>query len=61
MKGKVSRLLESVLRDSSARQQLRDSLINGKDGRVTVGGETYTVRIEVRRTLAAAPAPTRRA
>ena len=47
MKGRITEKLESVLQDRGARGQLRDSLIKGKDGAVSVGGHTYTVRIEV--------------
>ncbi len=47
MKGKVSKTLEKVLRDPQARNQLRKTLISGRDGRVTVESKNYTVRTDV--------------
>ena len=48
MKGNISRNLESILRDPRARDQLRIQLIEGRDGRITVGNVAYAVRVEDR-------------
>ena len=59
MKGRISKRLESILKDSAARGQLQEHLIRGRDGRVTVAGRTYTVRTEARhspRKMSDAPA-----
>jgi hypothetical protein len=50
MKGRVSAKLERVLQDKGAREQLREALMSGKGGRVTVDGTTYKVNTEVRTT-----------
>lgn len=43
VKGKTSKRLESVLGDPAAREQLRSTLISGRDGRITAGKKQYTV------------------
>ena len=47
MKGRISKTLESILLDPSARRQLREHLIRGRDGWVRMNGKTYRVRIDV--------------
>jgi hypothetical protein len=47
MKGRISKTLESILLDPSARRQLREHLIRGSDGWVRMNGKTYRVRIDV--------------
>ena len=47
MKGRISKSLESVLRDPAARAQLRNHLIGNRDGPITVGEKRYTVRLEI--------------
>ena len=47
MKGRISKTLESILLDPSARRQLREHLIHGRDGWVRMNGKTYRVRIDV--------------
>lgn len=49
VKGKTSKRLESVLGDPTAREQLRSTLISGRDGRVTAGSKQYTVSTTVKR------------
>ncbi len=47
MKGRISKTLETILLDPSARRQLREHLIHGRDGWVNMNGKTYRVRIDV--------------
>ena len=47
MKGRISKPLETILLDPSARRQLRGHLINGRDGWVRMNGKTYRVQIDV--------------
>lgn len=47
MKGRISKTLETILLDPSARRQLRGHLINGRDGWVRMNGKTYRVQIDV--------------
>lgn len=47
MKGRISKELESVLRDPAAREQLRNRLIHGSDGRVSVGPKSFSVQTSV--------------
>ena len=47
MKGRISKTLETILLDPSARRQLREHLIHGRDGWVKMNGKTYRVRIDV--------------
>jgi hypothetical protein len=47
MKGRISKTLETILLDPSARRQLRAHLIYGRDGWVRMNGKTYRVRIDV--------------
>ncbi len=51
MKGNVSKELLALLRDGSARAQLREYLINGRSGRVVVGEKQYRVQIDVRNSV----------
>ena len=46
MKGRISKTLESILLDPSARRQLREHLIHGRDGWVRMNGKTYRARID---------------
>ena len=43
MKGKISEDLEKILRDDNGRDQLRRSLISGKDCSITIGNKHYRV------------------
>lgn len=47
MKGRISKTLETILLDPSARRQLRGHLIHGRDGWVRMNGKTYRVQIDV--------------
>src|SRR5919106_5672871 len=47
MKGRISKTLETILLDPSARRQLREHLIHGRDGWVRMNGKTYRVQIDV--------------
>jgi hypothetical protein len=47
VKGRISKTLEAILLDPSARRQLREHLIHGRDGWVRTNGKTYRVRIDV--------------
>jgi hypothetical protein len=47
VKGRISKTLESILLDPSARRQLREHLIHGRDGWVRMNGKTYRVRMDV--------------
>lgn len=47
MKGRISKELECVLRDPAAREQLRNRLIDGRDGRVAVGNKSFSVQTSV--------------
>ena len=47
MKGRISKTLETILLDPSARRQLREHLIKGRDGWVRMNGKTYRVQIDV--------------
>ena len=47
LKGRISKTLESILLDPSARRQLREHLIHGRDGWVRMNGKTYRVHIDV--------------
>jgi len=47
LKGRISKTLETILLDPSARRQLRGHLINGRDGWVRMNGKTYRVHIDV--------------
>ncbi len=49
MKGRISKTLETILLDPSARRQLRQHLIHGRDGWVRMNGKTYRVQIDVSR------------
>lgn len=48
MKGKISKRLEAVLNDPKGREQLKDHLLHGTDGRIVAGGRSYTLRIDLR-------------
>ena len=54
MKGKISQRLEMVLRDPSGREQLRELLLLGRDGRVVAGNRSFALHLEVRRPVAQA-------
>jgi hypothetical protein len=41
MKGKISKQLEAILRDPRGREQLREHLLNGKDGRIRTAEGSY--------------------
>jgi hypothetical protein len=47
LKGRISKTLETILLDPSARRQLREHLIRGRDGWVRMNGKTYQVHIDV--------------
>jgi hypothetical protein len=47
LKGRISKTLESILLDPTARRELREHLIRGRDGWVRVNGKTYRVQIDV--------------
>ena len=47
LKGRISKTLETILLDPSARRQLREHLIHGRDGWVRMNGKTYRVHIDV--------------
>ena len=47
MKGRISKTLESILLDPTARRELREHLIRGRDGWVRVNGKTDRVQIDV--------------
>jgi hypothetical protein len=47
VKGRISKTLETILLDPTARRQLREHLIHGRDGWVRMNGKTYRVRIDV--------------
>jgi hypothetical protein len=47
LKGRISKTLEAILLDPSARRQLREHLIHGRDGWVSMNGKTYRVHIDV--------------
>jgi hypothetical protein len=47
LKGRISKTLETILLDPSARRQLREHLIHGRDGWVMMNGKTYRVHIDV--------------
>ena len=49
MKGKISKRLEAVLQDPKGRAQLKDHLLQGKDGRVAAGDKSYLFRVDVRK------------
>lgn len=49
MKGTISKTLEEVLRDPKGREQLRNYLIHGQDGRIVIGNKAYTVRVDVQK------------
>jgi hypothetical protein len=51
MKGRISKTLETILLDPSARRQLREHLIHGRDGWIRSNGKTYRVHIDVMPTL----------
>ena len=54
MKGTISKRLEAVLRDPNGRDQLRNHLLKGRDGRIVAGDKTYTLRVDVRREVGSA-------
>lgn len=43
MKGKISKKLEEILRDPSARTQLRNILIHGEEGTIRLDEDSYKV------------------
>lgn len=47
MKGKISKQLEAILRDPKGREQLREHLLNGKDGRIQTADKSYIFRAGV--------------
>lgn len=47
MKGKISKQLEAILRDPRGREQLREHLLNGKDGRIQTAQKAYLFRAGV--------------
>ena len=47
LKGRISKTLESILLDPTARRELREHLIRGRDGWVRVNGKTYRIQIDV--------------
>ena len=47
MKGRISKTLEHILLDPGARRQLREHLIQGRDGWVRMNGRTYRVRVDI--------------
>jgi hypothetical protein len=47
LKGRISKTLESILLDPTARRELRGHLIRGRDGWVRVNGKTYRVQLDV--------------
>jgi hypothetical protein len=47
VKGRISKTLETILLDPSARRQLREHLIHGRDGWVRMNGKTYRVRVDL--------------
>ena len=47
MKGRISQTLASILLDPTARRELREHLIRGRDGWVRVNGKTYRVQVDV--------------
>jgi hypothetical protein len=49
MKGRISKTLAAVLRDETARRQLREHLMAGKDGELVLHGKRYTVRMHLTR------------
>ena len=47
MKGRISKTLESILLDPTARRELREHLIRGRDGWVRANGKVYRVQVDV--------------
>jgi hypothetical protein len=47
LKGRISKTLESILLDPTARRELREHLIRGRDGWVRANGKTYRVQMDV--------------
>jgi hypothetical protein len=47
LKGRISQTLASILLDPTARRELREHLIRGRDGWVRVNGKTYRVQVDV--------------
>lgn len=47
MKGKISKRLEAVLRDPQGREQLKEHLLSGRNGRVVADGKYYDLRVDV--------------
>jgi hypothetical protein len=47
MKGRISPQLEKVLNDPRGREELKNHLLGGKDGRVHGGDKKYLLRIDV--------------
>jgi hypothetical protein len=47
VKGRISKTLEAILLDPTARRELREHLIRGRDGWVRANGKTYRVQIDV--------------
>jgi len=47
LKGRISKTLESILLDPTARRELREHLIRGRDGWVRVNGKIYRVQMDV--------------
>lgn len=56
MKGKISKILEAVLRDPRGREQLKAHLLEGRDGRVVAGGKSYALRVDIRKEADPRPA-----
>ncbi len=46
MKGKMSKDVKLILRDASARKELRNHLIHGRNGTVQVGDKTFRVNVD---------------
>jgi len=44
MKGTVSKQLREVLRDAKGREQLREHLLHGKDGKIHTAEKSYVFR-----------------
>ncbi len=47
MKGRVSPALEKVLKDPSGREQLKNRLLAGQDGRIVSSNKTYVLKVDV--------------
>jgi len=47
VKGNISPTLRRILADDSARADLRNQLIRGEDGRISVGGNAFRLRLRL--------------